>query len=59
MALDLHGVMQQAYHLNYRIGAETVEHYMAWPLNPSGRRAYAAVNKVEVAQAWVAYFGPS
>lgn len=52
MALDLHGVMQQAHHLNDRIGVETVEHHMAWPLNPTGRRACAAVNQVKAAQAW-------
>lgn len=52
MTLDLHGVMQQAHHFNYRVGAETVEHHMAWPLSPPGRRAAAAVNKVHAAQTW-------
>lgn len=52
MALDLHGVMQQVHYLYYRVGAEAVEHHMAWPLVPPGQRAAAAVNKVQAAQAW-------
>lgn len=47
MALDLHGVVQQVHHFNYRIGTETVEHHMTWPLSPPGRRTAAAVNKVQ------------
>lgn len=50
--LDLHGVMQQAHYLNHRVGAEAVEHHMAWTLSPPGRRAVAAVGKVQAAQAW-------